>query len=315
MTTGGSIESKLERLKGMLKSCVLCPRRCRVDRTKGERGFCGLPAGALVSRALAHHGEEPPISGTKGAGTIFLSSCNLRCRFCQNYQISRQATGEAVNAERMARIMLDLQEQGCHNIEPVTPTPHLPALIEGYALARLDGLAVPLVYNCGGYEDPEVLRLLEGLVDIYLPDFKYGNARDAHDCCGVNDYPVFALESAMEMVRQVGDNLDMLENVARRGIIIRHLVLPGRLENSLDVLRSIKERISTAVPISLMSQYTPIPAVRDRPDLGRRLNREEYERIVDAALEMGFDTLFIQELNERNLVPDFNRDTPFVWER
>jgi putative pyruvate formate lyase activating enzyme len=196
MTIERFIDSGLERLKGMLKSCVLCPRQCRVDRTGQGRGFCGLSAGVVVSRSLAHHGEEPPVSGTGGAGTIFLASCNLRCTFCQNYQISRRVTGEITDAEGMARIMMDLQEQGCHNIEAVTPTPHLPGFIEGFLLARLKGLTIPLIYNCGGYEDQDVIRELHGLVDIYLPDFKYGNPRDAYDCCGVYDYPAFALESS-----------------------------------------------------------------------------------------------------------------------
>ncbi len=306
---------QIKPLKSLLESCALCPRRCRVNRLRGETGFCLVSDRAVVHSVLPHHGEEPPLSGENGAGTIFLSSCNLRCSYCQNRQISHFLSGEAVDADELASMMLGLAGLKCHNIEPVTPTPHLPFLIEALALAAEKGLALPFVYNCGGYESPEVIRLLDGIVDIYLPDFKYGNGEDAFAFSGIRDYPEFASASLREMVRQCGDELVMERGVAKRGIIVRHLVLPGRIENSREVLRSIKREGSTAVPLSIMSQYTPTAAVRNHPLLGRRISRDEYEAVVEYALDLGFTTLFTQEVDDRDLVPDFDREEPFQFEK
>jgi len=264
--------------------------------------------------AMPHHGEEPPLSGTKGAGTIFFSSCNLKCRYCQNYQISHEVKGEVLTAEGLARVMLDLQRQGCHNIEPVTPTPQLPGIVEALVIARKGGLTLPLVYNCGGYESPGVIRLLEGLVDIYLPDFKYGMDAEGRELSEAPDYSRYAVEAIREMVRQVGDGLDMEDGIARRGLLIRHLVLPGKIENSLAVLDRIKRHISLSVSLSLMSQYTPMPKVRNHPQLGRRLTRGEYERVIDYALDLGFENIFVQEVDERSYAPDFDSESPFRWE-
>ena len=168
----------IQTLLNLYKSCTLCPRACRVDRTKGELGYCRLPADIVMDCALAHHGEEPPLSGTRGAGTIFLSSCNLGCIYCQNYQISHRAQGRNLTVLQLTKVMLDLQKNGCHNVEPVTPTPQTPLVMEALCMARMQGLTVPFVYNCGGYENPDVIRLLDGMVDIYLPDFKYGLEED-----------------------------------------------------------------------------------------------------------------------------------------
>jgi putative pyruvate formate lyase activating enzyme len=298
-------------LLNLYRSCVLCPRACRVDRTKGEPGYCRLPSDIAMDCALAHHGEEPPLSGTGGAGTIFFSSCNLGCVYCQNYQISHSTEGRRLTVIELSRIMIDLQKSGCHNVEPVTPTPQTPLIMEALCLARAQGLTVPLVYNCGGYENPDVIRMLDGMVDIYLPDFKYGLDEDAQMFSNAPDYSKFALASLQEMVRQVGDDLDVENGIAARGIIVRHLVLPGRLENSKEALKLLKKEISTNVPISLMSQYTPVPKVRSHPLLGRRVTASEYDEIVDFALSLGFENLFIQEVDERALIPDFNRKNPF----
>ncbi len=303
----------VDKLKRILKSCTLCPRKCGVDRSTGEAGFCSLSDGITLNRALPHFGEEPPISGTGGAGTIFLSSCNLKCIYCQNYQISHETSGERLDSEKLAGVMMTLQEKGCHNIEPVTPTPQIPQVFEALLIARRRGLHLPLVYNCGGYENPEVLRIMEGMVDIYLPDFKYGLEDDALVLSGVRDYPQYALESIMEMVRQVGETLEMEEGIAKRGLLIRHLVLPGHIENSFEVFRLIKEYISASVPISIMSQYTPMPSLKDHPQLGRRITRSEYERVVNCALDMGFETIYIQDVDDRALVPDFEQKIPFSW--
>lgn len=303
----------VEKLLGMLRCCELCPRKCRVDRTTGAEGFCRLSGDIVMNSAFPHHGEEPPLSGRHGAGTIFLSSCNLRCSYCQNYQISHDVRGEKLDAEGLSRVMLDLQEKRCHNIEPVTPTPHLPRLIQALTMAREKGLHLPFVYNCGGYEDPDVVRMLEGMVDIYLPDFKYGNSEDALEFSGVRDYHHYALESLDEMVRQVGDSLETKEGVAVRGVLVRHLVLPGRVSNSFGVLELIRKKISPRVALSIMAQYTPMPAVYEHPLLGRRTTRAEYESVVNRALDLGFENIFTQEVDDRALTPDFERGEPFKW--
>lgn len=305
------LEDKVSRLKEIYKDCVLCPRHCHVDRTKGEPGYCRLPDRIVMDCAVAHHGEEPPLSGRNGAGTIFLSSCNLRCIYCQNYQISHSVTGQELDARQLADVMLDLQKRGCHNVEPVTPTSQTPLIMEALQLARANGLTIPFVYNCGGYENPEIIKLLDGMVEIYLPDFKYGLEEDSVMFSSAPGYPRFALDSIKEMVRQVGDDLVLKDGVARKGVIIRHLVLPGRIENSKEVLRLIQKEISTYVFLSLMSQYTPIAGVRNHPILNRRITRDEYEQVTDYALDLGFDNIFIQDVSDLALTPDFDRDHPF----
>ena len=308
-----SLEEKVETLKAMLKACTLCPRKCRVDRTAEERGFCSLGADVVINCAIVHHGEEPPLSGRCGAGTIFFSSCKLRCIYCQNHQISHDIKGQSLDASALADLMLSLQARGCHNVEPVTPTPQTPQIMEALLLARRRGLTIPFVYNCGGYEDPEVIKLLDGMVDIYLPDFKYGIATDGLLFSGATDYPAYGVAAIREMVSQVGDNLEMEGGVARRGVLIRHLILPGKRENSLEVLRLIKEEISAQASLSIMSQYTPIPAVARHPILGRRINRKEYEAVVNLALDMGFENIFAQGVSARHMSPDFEKDEPFRW--
>ncbi len=297
-----------------MRSCTLCPRECRVNRLEGETGFCGLGAGAVLARALPHFGEEPPVSGTAGAGTLFLTSCNLQCPFCQNYRISRDRMGEAVDREALAGAMLELAMKGCHNIELVTPTPQLPAVLESLLAACEWGLQLPLVYNCGGYEKTGVIRQLDGIVDVWLPDFKYGNERDARECSAPENYTQQALVSIAEMIRQTGERLQTAGGIARRGVIIRHLVLPGRVQNSMDVIRLIAAQLSKKVPLSLMSQYTPTPDLSSDALFGRRVTREEYEAVVDLALDLEFENLFIQEVDEHNIAPDFDRDAPFSWD-
>lgn len=314
MEIPGAFSERISRLKQAMETCVLCPRACRVNRLSGERGFCGLADEILLSHALPHYGEEPPISGTGGAGTLFFSSCNLGCCYCQNYQISHVLRGRRLRPDDLLRIMVDLQRQGCHNIEAVTPTPQTPWIIEAFVDAREKGLDLPLVYNCGGYENPAVIRLLQGIVDVYLPDFKYGRPEDAWELSRAGDYPDRALESLREMLKQTGDSLDLKHGIAVKGMIIRHMVLPGRRENSLEALRLIKRHLSLSVPLSLMSQYTPIEPLKDHPALGMRVTRQAYEDVVSEALDMGFEEIFIQETDERALTPDFNRDRPFHWE-
>ena len=310
----GILEERAGILDGALKSCVFCPRKCRVDRTAGERGFCDLDNRVMVDSALAHYGEEPVLSGKGGSGTIFFSSCNMRCIYCQNRQISHKVAGRAINSGELSRIMIRLQNEGCHNINAVTPTPHLPGIARALLSAARAGLSIPFVYNCGGYENSDMIGILDGVVDIYLPDFKYGNDRNSLEFSGVGDYFSNAVPAIREMVGQVGDCLEIEGGVAKRGVIIRHLVLPGMVENSMEVLRAIKRNISTSVFLSIMSQYTPVRPVAGHPLLGRRVTKEEYDRVVNGALDMGFDNLFVQEVDDYQLTPDFDNDTPFKWE-
>jgi putative pyruvate formate lyase activating enzyme len=285
-----------------------------VDRTAGETGFCGLPGHIVVDCALPHLGEEPPLSGRHGSGTIFFSSCNLRCIFCQNHQISHRAKGKSMTPAGLARMMLALQDEGCHNINVVTPTPQAPLIIEGLRLARIKGLAIPFVYNCGGYEDPEIIRCLDGDVDIYLPDFKYGSDETARLFSGVGDYVAFAVAALKEMARQVGEGLYLDDGIATGGLLIRHLVLPGFVENSIAALDLIRSHLPPEVALSIMSQYTPVPAVKHHPLLGRRVTRQEYQAVVGHALALGFENLYLQEVDERHLSPDFWQEKPFCWD-
>ncbi len=307
----GILKEREDALARLMRDCTLCPRRCHVDRLSGERGFCGLGSAVVLNCGLPHYGEEPPISGRCGAGTLFFSSCNLRCIYCQNYQISHRATGRSLDSRGLSSLMLSLQDKGCHNIDVVTATPHLAGFTKALADACGKGLTIPIVYNSSGYENPDVIRLIDGMVDLYLPDFKYGNNDDARLFSNVEDYCSFAVPTLKEMVRQVGDSLELADGIAKKGIIIRHLVLPGKVENSLQILKLIRKNISKSVPLSIMSQYTPIRALEGHPLLGRRITEEEYERVVNEALDMGFDTIFVQEVNDAEMVPNFDQDTPF----
>jgi len=217
------------------------------------------------------------------------------------------------DVDGLSGMMLTLRDAHCHNIEIVTPTPHVPQIMEAFLMARRRGLNLPLVYNCGGYENPEVLKLLERMVDIYLPDFKYGIENDALVLSGIKDYSRYAIDSIKTMVRQVGDTVEECEGIAKRGIVIRHLIIPGFITNSLEVIRLIKTHISLSVPLSIMSQYTPIPAVKNHPHLGRRITRAEYEHVINYALDMGFEKIFSQEVNDQALTPDFEKKMPFTW--
>ena len=218
-----------------------------------------------------------------------------------------------MSEEELAGVMLELESRGCHNIEPVTPTPHLPGIMAAFLRARERGLRLPLVFNCGGYEREKIIRLLGGMVDVYLPDFKYGIAEVGRRFSEAADYPRHALASLREMVRQVGDGLEVEDGIAKRGVLVRHLVLPGCADNSLAVLRAIRGAISPSVPLSLMAQYTPIADLREDPLLGRRVSRAEYERVVNAAVDLGFEELYTQEVDDRELAPDFGRKRPFAW--
>ena len=278
-------EARVASLHEILKSCTLCARRCKVDRTEGERGFCRSGMEPLVSSFFPHFGEEDPLRGSRGSGTIFLANCNLRCVYCQNWELSHLGQGEPMSPEELAQVMLHLQRLGCYNINFVTPTHFAPQLIEGVRLAAAQGLRIPIVWNCGGYESVETLRLLEGIVDIYMPDIKYGTEPPARRYSAAPDYFEVAKAAVREMHRQVGD-LVIEDGLAVRGLLIRHLVLPDGLAGSKEVLEFIAS-LSKGSYVNIMDQYHPCYRAFDYPELARRITLEEYEKVVKLAWSLG----------------------------
>lgn len=294
-----------------MKKCLACPRGCLVDRDSGERGFCGVSNEYIIGSADLHFWEEPCISGTGGSGAIFFSGCNLRCVFCQNRDISREVVGKKYSEEELVSRMLELQSRGAHNINLVTATPYAFFIAKILEKAKKQGLSIPVVYNCGGYESVEALRALEGLVDIYLPDFKYFSEDLARLYSNAPSYARVAGEAISEMYRQVG-NLTLDEKgIAKRGLIVRHLVLPACREDSKAVLKYISEILpASEVTLSLMRQYTPDFACDDVPkNLKRRLTSFEYEDVLSYALSLGFDG-FSQEKEsaKKDFTPDFCKE-------
>jgi len=298
----------------VLERCELCPRRCRVNRLKGERGYCGVGDEILIAYYGPHHGEEPPISGTNGSGNIFFSSCNLRCLFCQNYQISHEGIGNRFSVKELTEIFFQLEQAGCHNINLVSPTPYVPFIALAVSEAKRRGIGIPFVYNTNAYENVETLRFLDGLVDVYLPDFKYWSPKIAaqlSDSPLRQGYPRFARLSIIEMRQQVG-NLAIRDGLATKGLLIRHLVLPGGLAGSEKIIRWIKDILGADTYISLMSQYCPLHEADACPPLKRRVRQDEYDRLITLLLDNGFENVFIQELDSAPLfVPDFQKSEPF----
>jgi putative pyruvate formate lyase activating enzyme len=305
----------VESTPSLLRECTICPRRCGVNRLAGEPGYCRAGGEITVAYFGRHFGEEPPISGISGSGNIFFSSCNLRCLFCQNHQISQGEQGKAISIENLIDIFFRLEDEGCHNINLVTPTPYIPLLADAIRAARGRGLSVPFVYNTNAYETVAALRTLEGLVDIYLPDFKYSSQAMAvrlSDAARKASYPDNAKAAILEMYRQVG-HLVIEEGIARRGLLIRHLVLPGGLAGTRGVLSWIGKTLGRECYISLMAQYEPLHAAGGYPVLKRRITRREYDGVVAYLLKEGFENGFIQELESAPLfVPDFQKVNPFA---
>ncbi|HOX38133.1 MAG TPA: radical SAM protein [Candidatus Brocadiia bacterium] len=277
---------RIEALYSLLSQCRLCPRKCGVDRLSGQKGFCGIGKDAVLSSAGPHHGEEPPISGRRGSGTIFFAGCNLLCVFCQNCDISHGLEGDIVSPDRIAQIMLHLQDRGCHNINVVTPTHVTPQIIEALAIARGKGLFVPLVYNCGGYESVETIRLLDGLVEIYMPDMKFGDSTPAGCFADAPDYPEVSEAAIKEMRRQVGD-LEIRGGIAVRGLLVRHLVMPDGLAGSRKVLDFLAEEVSPRTAVNVMNQYRPCHKAFDYPGLDRMTTPEEYLEVYEYAIRLG----------------------------
>ncbi len=277
-----------------LKNCTLCPRNCRVDRTKTV-GFCGATNHIKAARAALHFWEEPCISGVRGSGTVFFSGCNLACRYCQNYKISTQGYGEEISIERLGRIFLKLQEDGAHNINLVTPTPYLPGIMSAIDLVR-DKMHIPFVANMGGYEKIETIKMLNGYIDIFLTDVKYKSPEISKKYSMAPDYFEFAFDSLKEMISITGAPEFNDDGIMQKGVIVRHLVLPGYRKDSIEILKSLKNRFSADdFILSIMSQYTPNGQLEDYPEINRRVTTFEYNSVVDAAWDLGYKNAYIQE--------------------
>jgi putative pyruvate formate lyase activating enzyme len=281
------MKSRVEAAEAMLKKCTLCPRECGIDRTSGEVGFCRTGDRPLVSSWGPHFGEERPLVGRFGSGTIFLGRCNLGCVFCQNWSISHLGEGEEISFERLAGIMIDLQSTGCHNINFVTPTHQMPMILRSLAIAAGKGLDVPLVYNCGGYESVEALKILDGIIDIYMPDFKYSDSGMAMKYSQARDYPEKARAAIKEMHRQVGDLETDKNGIAVRGLLVRHLVLPEGVAGTKGVMKFIADEISRNTYVNIMDQYHPCFKAADNPPLDRSITAGEYEEAIRTARDAG----------------------------
>ena len=280
----GELAERTEAARQRLPPCRLCPRHCGVDRLNDERGLCLIGRRPVVSTAFPHHGEENCLRGTRGSGTIFFSGCNLQCDFCQNFDISHAVQGAQLDPSSLAESMLRLQALGCHNINLVTPTHVTPQILEALALAVPDGLRLPLVYNCGGYEEVETLRLLEGIIDIYMPDFKFWDPEKARLYLNTGDYPEIARHALREMHRQVGDLIVDPRGLARRGLLVRHLVMPGCLDDTRAILQFLRD-LSGQTAVNVMAQYRPAGVVdsRQHPQINRGITLQEYRDALQAA--------------------------------
>ncbi|HXF92633.1 MAG TPA: radical SAM protein [Nitrospiraceae bacterium] len=287
----GELADRVAQARERLRRCHVCPRHCAIDRLEGDLGFCLVGAKPFVSSYGPHHGEEAPLRGWNGSGTIFFASCNLRCVYCQNYEISQWRQGREVSAQELAGMMLSLEQQGCYNINLVTPSHQVPQILEGLLLAARKGLRIPLVYNTSSYDELETLRLLDGIVDIYLPDFKYADAEIALKYSKVPGYPEIAKTAIKEMHRQTGDLVIDERGLAVRGVLVRHLVLPGGLAGTVEVMRFLADELSKDTYVNIMDQYRPCWKAFKYPPLDRRITREEFEEAVEAAKACGLHRL------------------------
>ncbi|MBN1166386.1 MAG: radical SAM protein [Methanospirillaceae archaeon] len=292
----GFLSAQLKEIVSRASPCILCPRHCRVNRSIGKIGFCATGLNPVIASYGPHHGEEEPLSGIHGSGTVFFSGCTMRCTFCQNYEISRGYQGTQVTEEELAEIFLKLQGLGCHNINLVTPTHQLPAIIGALIRAIDAGLCIPLVYNTGGYDDEKTLRLLDGIVDIYMPDLKFAEDETGQIIAETMNYPTFAYAAIREMHRQVGD-LRLRHGIATRGLLVRHLILPGLAEESKEILRFIAEEVSKNTWVNIMDQYYPAGDIVQScpslyPSLTRRVTQNEVELVCKTATGYGLSRGF-----------------------
>lgn len=296
--------------KHLLEDCTLCPRNCHVDRTRGQLGACRANDELVVARAALHMWEEPCISGEKGSGTVFFSGCALGCVYCQNQSIARGLAGRKITTERLSDIFMELQEKGANNINLVTPGHYIPQILEAIDTAKRKGLRLPIVYNSGGYEKAGTIKLLEGYVDIYLPDLKYMSGEISRKYSNAENYFLYASEAIREMVRQAGKPVFNNDGIMTRGVIVRHLTLPGYMKDSKDILEYLYDTFGDSIFISIMNQYTPLPHVEPYTEINRKITEEEYEELVDYALYLGVENGFIQEgeTASESFIPEFNEE-------
>jgi len=287
----GKLKERIEAAKSLLQSCQVCPRHCGINRLQDEVGKCRTPRQAMVSSYGPHFSEEAPLVGRHGSGTIFFANCSLRCLFCQNYSISQLGEGEMVSKEELAHMMLYLQAKGCHNINLVSPTHVVPQILEALKIAVEQGLDLPLVYNTGGYDSVETLKLLDGIVDIYMPDMKYSDEKIAQELSGVKNYPQVNKAAVKEMYRQVGDLQINEDEIAQRGLLLRHLVLPHSLAGTEGIVNFVSKEISPNTYINIMAQYRPCYKAHDIPSLARPISTAEFQEAVKLAHQAGLSRL------------------------
>jgi putative pyruvate formate lyase activating enzyme len=285
------LKERIDKAYRILEKCTLCPRQCKVNRLEGEKGICKTGILPVISSYNAHFGEESPLVGRHGSGTIFITHCNLLCLFCQNYEISHLGEGREVSIEAFARMMINLQEIGCHNINFVTPTHVVPQILDALLVAIEMGLKIPLVYNSSGYDAVETLKLLDGVFDIYMPDFKFTDPEVAKKMCKAEDYPERAKEAIKEMHRQVGDLIIDENGIARRGLLVRHLVMPEGLAGTANAMRFIAQEISKNTYVNIMNQYRPCGEAHKISSINRTLKMEEYTEAIRLTKEAGLSRL------------------------
>lgn len=297
-------------MKNMNKyeNCLLCPRKCGINRRTGQTGVCGVPSEIKVARAALHYWEEPCISGKRGSGAVFFSGCSLHCVFCQNREISDGKAGKVISKERLSDIFIELADKGANNINLVTPGQYIPDIVWAVNDAKSRGMKLPIIYNTSGYENVTELKLLEGIVDVYLPDFKYMDSTLSAMYSRAKDYPSVAKQALSEMVRQQPEVvIDDATGLIQKGVIVRQLLLPGHVNDAKAVLKYLYDTYRDHVYISMMSQFTPI-ALKDYPEINRTVTRREYERLVNYALEIGITNAFIQEgdVAKDSFIPAFD---------
>jgi len=306
------LQIRAERLTARLASCDICPRKCGVNRLEGERDFCHSGALPIVASYCAHRGEEPVLSGSRGSGTIFFANCNLRCVFCQNYQISqdwRKQKANEVSIEKLAGYMLELQAQGCHNINLVSPSHFVPQIVAALAIAVPMDLKLPLVYNTNAYDSLETLKELDGIVDIYLPDIKYSDDKKAIRYSSAPNYTTISRQAIKEMFRQAGELMLDGEGIAQRGVIVRHLILPENIAGSRESLKWLAQEVSPEITISLMSQYHPTHHASRFPEIARHISQAEYNEVMRALEESGLENGWVQGMDApQNYLPDFEKE-------
>ncbi len=291
-----------------LNKCMICPRECKINRNNMETGLCGETNKIRVARIALHHYEEPPISGTKGSGAIFFSGCNMKCIFCQNYEISTKNFGEVITVTELANKMLELQKKGAHNINLVTPTHFSVLIVKSLKLAKQKGLKIPIIYNTSGYEKVETLRLLDGLIDIYMPDLKYFDDFLAMRYSKAPNYFEFATNALNEMYKQVGKPKFDKQGIMQKGVIVRHLLLPGQIDDSKRVLKYLYEVYKDNIFLSIMNQYTPTKQVKNINELNKKVSKKEYNLLIDYACKLNISNAFIQngETAKESFIPDFD---------